>query len=166
MNKVLTERWNSVVGQDDIIYCLGDFAYGRGTNPAKYFYRLNGEKHLVIGNHDGKETLDLPWTTINDTAEIKTHYGTIVLCHYAMKVWNKSHRGSWMLYGHSHLTLPEDSSMSFDVGVDGWNFTPVSLPQISRKMEWKRNNPGYFNSVPKTRDEIFLFNQQTNRQFL
>ena len=27
---------------------------------------------------------------------------SIVLCHYAMAVWDKSHRGNLMLYGHSH----------------------------------------------------------------
>ena len=41
----------------------------------------------------------------------------IVLCHYAMRVWNKSHHGNFMLYGHSHGSLADDpNSMSFDVG--------------------------------------------------
>lgn len=27
------------------------------------------------------------------------------MSHYAMRVWNQSHKGSWMLHGHSHGTL-------------------------------------------------------------
>ena len=30
----------------------------------------------------------------------------VVLCHYAMRVWDRSHYGSWHLYGHSHGNLP------------------------------------------------------------
>jgi hypothetical protein len=30
----------------------------------------------------------------------------IVLCHYAMRVWNRSHHGAWHLYGHSRGNLP------------------------------------------------------------
>ena len=36
----------------------------------------------------------------------------IVLCHYAMRVWQKSHYGAWMLYGHSHGTLPDNPGRS------------------------------------------------------
>ena len=52
----------------------------------------------------------------------------IVLCHYAMLVWNKSHHGSWMLHGHSHGTLKYPfAAKILDVGVDSHNFYPISL---------------------------------------
>lgn len=31
----------------------------------------------------------------------------MTLCHYAFRTWDKAHHGTWMLYGHSHGTLPE-----------------------------------------------------------
>ena len=33
--------------------------------------------------------------------------------------------------------LPENDSLSFDVGVDSWNFTPVSYEQVCEKMDLK-----------------------------
>jgi calcineurin-like phosphoesterase family protein len=44
---------------------------------------------------------------------------SLVLCHYAMRVWNKAHYSVRLAYGHSHSTLPDDpNSLSMDVGVD------------------------------------------------
>ena len=53
----------------------------------------------------------------------------VVLCHYAMLVWSRSHHGAIHLYGHSHGNLPGDSQ-SCDVGVDCWDFAPVSIEEI------------------------------------
>jgi calcineurin-like phosphoesterase family protein len=50
-----------------------------------------------------------------------------------MRSWDKSHYASWCLFGHHHGLL-EPYGLSFDVGVDCWNFFPVSLEQIDKKM--------------------------------
>jgi calcineurin-like phosphoesterase family protein len=50
-----------------------------------------------------------------------------------MRSWDKSHYASWCLFGHHHGSL-ELYGLSFDVGVDCWNFFPVSLEQIDKKM--------------------------------
>jgi calcineurin-like phosphoesterase family protein len=62
---------------------------------------------------------------------------TIALCHYSMRVWRNSFHGSWHLYGHSHGMLPENESLSFDVGVDCWDFYPVSIEEVKAKMATK-----------------------------
>lgn len=38
----------------------------------------------------------------------------IVMCHYAMRTWNKAHKGTWMLYGHSHGTLSNYGGIQVD----------------------------------------------------
>jgi calcineurin-like phosphoesterase family protein len=43
------------------------------------------------------------------------------------------HHGAWHLYGHSHGALPPYGK-SFDVGVDCWNYKPVSFEQVQEKM--------------------------------
>jgi calcineurin-like phosphoesterase family protein len=54
-----------------------------------------------------------------DFAEINSNGKRITACHYALRVWNKSHHGSWHCYGHSHGTLLDDPySNSIDVGID------------------------------------------------
>lgn len=105
--------------------------------------RLNGQKYYIRGNHeealDRDKKLQNQFIWIRDLETIHpTGYPYIVLCHYAMRVWNKSHNGSWQLYGHSHNELeinPEKNLLSFDVGVDSWNYYPVSIEQVSAKMK-------------------------------
>lgn len=51
MNEALIGNWNSVVGPDDTVYCLGDFSLA--IRPVEiYSSRLQGHKKLIPGNHD------------------------------------------------------------------------------------------------------------------
>lgn len=65
--------------------------------------------------------------------------------HYAMRVWNKRGQGAWNFYGHSHGKLPpEEGALALDVGIDCWNYRPVSLHTIRDKMiehGWKLRGP-------------------------
>lgn len=133
MDDVIIERWNQVVKPGDRVYHLGDFSWG---DPYKYLAKLNGQKYFVIGNHDKIKEHEAcrQWVWIKDYYELKIGDQTIVLHHYAHRVWNKMHHKSWHLYGHSHGTLPPHG-LSFDVGTDCWNFTPISFEQISEKIK-------------------------------
>lgn len=51
MDEYLIERWNEVVGVDDLVYHLGDMSYKQETLRA-VVPRLHGRKILVCGNHD------------------------------------------------------------------------------------------------------------------
>lgn len=138
MNEALIANWNRKVSDKDEIYVIGDFAFD--TNPEKFLDRLNGKKFLIAGNHDSKATRNCRgWEKVwNFGNEINVHNQSIVLCHYAMRVWNKSHRGSWHLYGHSHGSLPDDPNLlSFDVGVDSHNYAPISFCEVKDIMEKK-----------------------------
>jgi calcineurin-like phosphoesterase family protein len=51
MNEKLIANWNAVVVPDDTVYHLGDFSMA--ARPVElYVPRLNGQIHLVMGNHD------------------------------------------------------------------------------------------------------------------
>ena len=43
--------------------------------------------------------------------------------------WNRIGDGSLDLHGHSHNML-KPAARQFDVGVDAWDFTPVTLAQM------------------------------------
>jgi calcineurin-like phosphoesterase family protein len=142
MDRVMIDNWNSVVKPGDLVYHLGDFAFVK-TPELLNFYRqlLNGTIFYIFGNHDRKK-----WFRKNDKfagkrnlKEIKVKGVNITLCHYEMKVWNKSHYGAWHLYGHSHTSNPcgDKMSLSLNVGVDAWNFHPVTFEQISEQMKLK-----------------------------
>lgn len=52
MNEQLIKNWNSVVGKNDIVYVVGDFALCGKQKIIEIGQRLNGRKRLVLGNHD------------------------------------------------------------------------------------------------------------------
>src|SRR5207237_10073301 len=51
MDAEMIARWNAVVGEDDEVWHLGDFARTFAL-AADLLPRLNGRKHLVLGNND------------------------------------------------------------------------------------------------------------------
>ena len=53
----------------------------------------------------------------------------LVLCHYAFRTWNRMGQGVINLHGHSHGRL-KPAPRQYDVGVDVWDFRPVTLATI------------------------------------
>jgi calcineurin-like phosphoesterase family protein len=52
MDEALIARWNERVGAADTIYHLGDFCYRNRCGADTYLRCLNGQIHLIAGNHD------------------------------------------------------------------------------------------------------------------
>ncbi len=129
MDEVLIERWNAIVAPGDLVYHLGDFAF---ADHAPYLERLKGQKRLILGNHDHANRVNkaVGWSTVDSLLHVTLPCETpVVLCHYAMRVWNRSHHGALHFYGHSHGNL-EGDAQSCDVGVDCWGFEPVNLDTL------------------------------------
>lgn len=98
----LIDLWNSQVSKHDIVYELGDFVFN--CRDAKVWQsvvsKLNGRIIHVKGNHDSSDVLKKSGHEWYDLKRIKIGKQHIVLCHYAMRVWDMYHHGSWQLYGH------------------------------------------------------------------
>jgi calcineurin-like phosphoesterase family protein len=134
-DETLIAVWNGRIRPDDQVWHLGDFAYGATADRIRdIFHRLNGTKHLILGNHDARRTTRLPWASQQDRAQVADRGCTFVLDHYAMRTWNGAHRGVLHLYGHSHGILPGDGR-SLDVGVDCWAWRPITTPEIVEALE-------------------------------
>jgi len=145
-DNVIVERWNSVVSDDDIVYHLGDFAFGLAKNAdhvRELFGRLKGRKHLIIGNHDADKkgslhpTLAaLDWAARPEHALRTQDGGTDVwMSHYAARTWPCSSYGAVHFYGHSHGKLP-GQGRSRDVGCDlpDVDFTPRTFAELTKGM--------------------------------
>jgi calcineurin-like phosphoesterase family protein len=119
-DQMLTYNWNAHVRPGDDVFHVGDFAYGKRESALALRNQLHGNLHLIEGNHDSiAHQLRATFAWYDKVKMIKVGEQSIFLSHYAHRVWEKSHRGAWHLYGHSHASLPDDpSSLSFDVGVD------------------------------------------------
>jgi len=142
MNEELIKRHNEIVKSDDMVIHAGDFTLKNRIEAEKIQLRLNGQHYYIRGSHDKwmDRTFHEMWTkTIN-----KHH---IVVCHYAMLVWPRSHYNSFLLFGHSHGALNNIvQGKCYDVGVDSNNFYPVSFDQI---IEVMKDKPDNFNLVKK-----------------
>lgn len=145
MHKFMIDRWNSIVTKRDIVYHIGDMFLNITPAEALAIRRLlNGNINLIKGNHDDPKGNGVATQIPQAFGWIKERYrfnikkpvkASIVLDHYAGRVWSGSHKGSWQLYGHSHGNLKDDPSLlQFDVGVDCWDYYPVSLEQVIEKM--------------------------------
>lgn len=147
MNEALIENWNRVVGKSDSVYVLGDFAFVRPPEAVRFAQRLNGaQKLLIFGNHDKRLRDNKPfmqeWVWGKDYAEITIGDQKIIMSHYPFLTWAKSHYGSWDLHGHCHNSLkPDPHARRVDVGVDAWNYAPVSFDEIKTVMDSKDFKP-------------------------
>lgn len=150
MNASFIQKWNNKVKQDDVVYHLGDFLFGKDNYSFdSIFYRLNGKIILIEGNHD-----ELAFKNKDKFAEYHKGYHEInikgqriVLSHYPIICWNKKKRGAIMLHGHCHYNLPITRKESnhigkiLDVGVDGNNYEPYSFDDIVQIMKNKPIQP-------------------------
>ena len=138
MDEAMIARWNATVGADDDVWHLGDFAVpprARATSEAmgELLDRLNGTKRLVAGNNDGETARSLPgWREVLDYAETALDGVDLVLCHYPLRSWKNDGRGWWNLHGHSHHRL-KPLTRQRDVGVDGFDFRPVTLDVLMQR---------------------------------
>lgn len=144
MDNALIVNWNSRVQPDDVIYHLGDFSFHDAEGTQKVLDRLNGRIYFCRGNHDQvfkkNKHLQNRFEDVRDYYElkfqkIKGDEGRIVMSHFPMVVWNKSHRGSYMLHGHCHGTLKYPmKARIMDVGSDPQDYFPISIEEVERHM--------------------------------
>ena len=149
MNRALVANINARVQPDDTLWCLGDWAFGRGPD-----YRRNArwfrdqiacrDVRLIWGNHDDRSIRDL-FTSTYDQVRIRDGEAVITLNHYPMVTWDGQHRGTVSspnihLYGHVHALYqrePDSCPITFaaawaalDVGFDGHDYHVWSLPEV------------------------------------
>ena len=150
MDEILIENWNNRIEKDDEVYHLGDVALCSPKKLREILARLNGKIYLIRGNHDkSAEACRDRFEWIKDYYELEIsdpeghkEKQLIVLFHYAMRVWQASHYGTYHLYGHSHGELPDDpNALSFDVGVDCHNYAPINYDEIKSIMKSKSWSP-------------------------
>jgi len=155
MNDALINNINNCVKANDVLWHLGDFCYAPKNKVDDFaksiFDRINCKNiYLLKGNHDF-EIIFKYFQDCFERKEIRNNRKLLILSHYAQLIWNKSHEGSWMLYGHSHATAEKfldemmPDRLSLDVGVDNVNrllgeYRPISFDEINKIFKHKGGN--------------------------
>ena len=151
MDKAMIEKWNKKVEKGDVVYILGDFAFGDKEYIASILRKLNGNKILILGNHDltikrNRNFFKQYFAQIVDYCEIYDGNTFVTMSHYPMLTWNKAHHGSVNLAGHCHSMLHQDNPENvtlfkdnqYNVGADVIDFEPCTLQEIiQKKQTWK-----------------------------
>jgi len=153
MNEILIQNWNDRVKPNDEIFHLGDFMMGHKMYWESTLSKLNGNIHLIKGNHDKKFAKQpyvierMVWIkdyhelTIQDPDAANGKSQLIILQHYAQMVWKDNHKGSWAFSGHSHGSLDHihRKRLSLDVGVDAEyiGYAPISYKEVKKIMDKK-----------------------------
>lgn len=156
-DEALIKNWNEAVGIDDEVWILGDVSWHNATKTNEILSRLNGIKHLCIGNHDKKllrnEQFRKFFIEIVDYKELYLSKDKgIVLCHYPIPTYNHHYTGWVHLYGHVHtsfewnmikqfqyemraLYLHESNMYNVGCMIPGMDYTPRTLEEIIERCE-------------------------------
>ncbi|RTL00270.1 MAG: hypothetical protein EKK65_08270 [Lysobacterales bacterium] len=153
MRAHIRAAWCDVVAADDVVYVIGDAAFtGRHLDEMG---DLPGTLVLVAGNHDrcwpdGRQILR--WRRV--FAEV--HLGWIDaefdgvgvrMCHFPRSPdpfyedqrygrYRPAADGRLLLHGHVHGAWKFRDDQ-INVGVDVWDFRPVSLPELQETPPWR-----------------------------
>lgn len=152
MNCEMVKLWNEAVGEDDLVYIVGDFSFCNAETTNALLSSLNGKKVLVLGNHDqfvkSKKFNKSLLLEICNYKEITYKGKRFVMCHYPLA---SNDNKMINIYGHLHSNRQDDihyCSMdlpknSYNVGADVNGFKPIHIDKIIEKLRGnyeKRNN--------------------------
>lgn len=137
MNADMTERWNSTVDTNDVVYMLGDIAFMSGFEASKIVGGLNGRKILLVGNHDSKSIKDHNFRRcfqeIHDYLEVKYNGRRLVMMHYPLVEWNQCHHGAVHFHGHLHQN--PSGLEQYRARNVGWDYTGRFLSTMEEMIE-------------------------------
>jgi calcineurin-like phosphoesterase family protein len=156
MQSVFVANHNSIVKPEDEVYHLGDFSMNEKTVPI-ILPQLNGRHTLVHGNHDrtfpthkhheAATQRYLQYGFVGVYQELHNFHG-FHLCHLPHTEEGKhgqkfaewrptANRETYLLHGHVHNSWKVNGKQ-INVGVDQWNYFPVSLDEIKALVERER----------------------------
>lgn len=136
MNEGMIQRWNAVVGPEDVVYHIGDFCFLPFNKAKEIVARLNGQKIIVKGNHDrGLERLKemgfqaachsmeredggCRWLLVHNPADAAGTGATNILCGHVHQHWAR--QTNYMNMGMDVI----------NVGVDVRDFTPKTIEEL------------------------------------
>jgi calcineurin-like phosphoesterase family protein len=155
MHETLIRRHNAVVGPEDTVYHLGDFSLNFKW-VEKILPRLNGYKHLIVGNHDACHTVHCAtlaklyrkreqyqkagFDSVNENIYLELGPDLSALLHHMpyrgdhtgverYQEYRPADYGGWLIHGHVHGLWRVKDRM-INVGVDVWDYAPVPITSI------------------------------------
>ena len=118
MEEVMTMLWNAAVRKGDHVYILGDLCWGKADEWLRLVKQLNGQKTLILGNHDlSSFTAELknqfadiaPYKEVCDVGKDGSSR-KVLMAHYPMPFYKHANDPQYYsLCGHVHATAENDA---------------------------------------------------------
>ena len=149
MDRVLIERWNDRVQEEDTVYIVGDLCHRSEHTADWYLKRLTGHKILILGNHDHPIS-DNPEALryledVESMMTIMDGKNQIQLCHFPIEDWSAYTKHGYHVYGHLHnrrnevFEVMKKKEHALNAGCMINDYTPVSFVELVRNNEIFRN---------------------------
>lgn len=133
MNNIILRNWHKAIRPGDIVYFLGDMAFGRGSRwPQWWVTQLSGKIIWVKGSHDRgiRTTSILPNVEkVVPAEQISCNGVEFMLVHDMFNARVNGWHG-WLVHGHCHNTRPFIDGKKINVSVEAIGYKPISLYEI------------------------------------
>ena len=144
MDALILANYQSAVSPDDDLWIIGDLAVCHSQDAPHLESMLASipcRKHLIAGNHDKNWIRTLSsWESVHEFLEMRDEGQRVVLCHYPLITFPGARRGGINLFGHVHQNW-QGSRNSVNVGVDVWDFRPITMRDIAKRAAKLPVNP-------------------------
>lgn len=157
MHSDILLKWNQAVTNADHVFILGDFVWkftaDNRDEVMKMIKEMNGNLHLIIGNHDKikdsnfKKRFEeiIHYKRVDDVLDGENR--TVIMSHYYMPLYEQHYRGAILLHGHSHNSSESDMEREITELVKSKGFSPVEIYNIGCMYP-------YMDYTPRTLQEI------------
>jgi calcineurin-like phosphoesterase family protein len=134
MDETMVSKWNKLVGQNDRVYCLGDFVINRKT--VDIGSRLNGKKTLVMGNHDIFKNNDyLERAGFHDLVSYRVYSDIKMICsHIPIHESCMGYGYQKNLHGHLHANVINDPRYQ-NVSVEQTDFSLLTYDHVKERFQ-------------------------------
>src|SRR5690606_12174994 len=104
----LIDSWNSVVtNKKDITYILGDITMEK-SHHYHLLDKLNGVKHVVLGNHDRLQDVPKLLQYVNSVSGMINYKKQFILTHCPIHPTELEFRFKYNIHGHVHANSLSD----------------------------------------------------------
>ena len=153
-DQTLAAKWRHAVGEQDLVWVLGDLAVGRPEAALELLADLPGRKRLVSGNHDPVHPMhrDAPkWSQayaevfewVTPFQRVSVHGRRVMLSHFPYErdryevrylEYRLRDGGLPLLHGHTH-SRERQVGREVHVGVDAWDMRPVRDSEVVEQLD-------------------------------
>ena len=132
MNRTIIDNWNRVVNDDDLVYVVGDLAFGKDKTQ-HWVDKLKGNVFLILGNHD-RGVINIPHAE-KLILEYKGYEFLLVHNPHGVDNWS-----GWRISGHTHNNDTKNypfinpDKKTINVGIELTGYMPVSLDFLVSKI--------------------------------